>query len=92
MWGADRVAWRPHAAKCLYMCLQPVRRIRTKKTADFVVESRNPTANLFRRQKFRIFFTCRRMELKLWDFQRFGMGILSLGYTAYTEHQICRQL
>ena len=68
---------------CSYVA-SPFDPLRTEKTADFGVESRDPTANLCPSSQIPDFFTRRRREdRKKAIFEMFGVSVLSVGYSLH---------
>jgi len=58
--------------------------LRTEKTADFGVESRDPIANLCPSSKIPDFLRVGGGESKKCDFRGLGVGVLSFGYSLHT--------
>ena len=75
---------------CLYVA-SPFDTLRTEKTADFGVESHDPTANLCPSSKIPDFFTPRRRGIEKGRFSRFLRWVFCRSATAYIEHQIYTQ-
>ena len=80
-----------HDFFCLLICRQPVWPLRTEKTADFGVESLDPTANLCPSSKIPFFIThIGGGGLKSGIFKVLGW-MVCLSATACKEHRICTQ-
>jgi len=77
---------------CSYVA-SPFDLLRTEKTADFGVESRDPTANLCPSSKIPDFLRVGGGGIEKVRFSGFWgwVHVLSFGYSLYIEHQICTQ-
>jgi len=80
-----------HDFFCLLICRQSVWPLRTEKTADFGVESRDPTANLCPSSKIPDFLRVGGGRIEKRQFSRFLGWVFCRSATAYIEHQICTQ-
>jgi len=88
----DKKIWGPIADffVCSYVA-SPFGPLRTEKTADFGVESRDPTAYLCPSSKIPDFLTRRKWEIEKVRFSGFWGWVFCLSATAYIEHRICTQ-
>jgi len=75
---------------CSYVA-SPFDPLRTEKTADFGVESRDPTANLCTSSKFPDFSHVGGGGIEKRQFSRFLGCVFCRSATAYIKHQICTQ-